>query len=197
MGVQGVALASCRQRGMPPGWRRYFQKVPNQGTLLSKLCGEHGAGRGFAPCCHENNCAGGTLECGRSSYRLGCGCGSERGEYRSTNHDRHFANSDQVHGKAAASRPHSKALRAFSSSVVRRRHIGVCAERRSLSAEQSAEPPVSTGFANRNLDTSVARTPLWGCSSVQQECRSRSVPEGARATDLWIIAPHQRGGRER
>ena len=26
---------------------------------------------GFAACCHENNCAKGTLECGRSSYRLG------------------------------------------------------------------------------------------------------------------------------
>ena len=50
-------------------------------------------------------------------------------ESSSAKNHRHFANSDQVHGKAAASQPHSKALRAFSSSVVRRRRMGVSAER--------------------------------------------------------------------
>jgi hypothetical protein len=64
-------------------------------------------------CCHENRCAEGTLECGREAAAFPL----------------HICRINQRR-KAVAAATAVKALRAFSSSVVRRRRMAVCAERR-------------------------------------------------------------------
>ena len=130
-----TGLANSRSRGTRPC-------AP---ASLSKLGGERGDGRGFAPCCHENNCAKGILECGRSSYRLGM-----RLRQRAQGNT-------EVPTMTGLSRTQIKSMkrrqlrgrtpRRFAHFRRQWRAAGAWASVRkggSLSAPQAAEPPVST-----------------------------------------------------